>query len=407
MGHFQLKYKRIYNLKRSKYLWWGFLVMVFGIPISQFTSARILLLVLIFSFFIGNIRVKFYEAYKLGWDLGFYLLVLIGGLIYSENLALGISVIETSFSFLAFPIVFAAIRVAGNFKAETLFYSFSCGTLVACVIVFINANVQFVMTSDKEAFMYYNLTEIIGLQPTYLAYYLIFSITYGVHLLYYDTSGFNSLVMGFLILFMVLILTLTGGHTTFISLIFIISFFVLKYLLDKRTLKKTYVISLVLIILIGLLSLSSMDYFKSLFSSQNDYWERSVLWRSAIEANPNPLFGVGTGDYKEALNAYYNSHGMVEFAEGSYNSHNQFIQLYFSNGIFGLFVLVLIVARPLYLSFKNQFTLGILLFFPFVIYGMTEVFLGRYQGVVFFVLLHQIIISHYHVSKQQSAFNIA
>ncbi|MDZ7646840.1 MAG: O-antigen ligase family protein [Cytophagales bacterium] len=55
---------------------------------------------------------------------------------------------------------------------------------------------------------------------------------------------------------------------------------------------------------------------------------RVTLWDAAIRANPNPLFGVGTGDYKAILNQYYQSQGMALFVEESYNSHNQFIQLY-------------------------------------------------------------------------------
>jgi hypothetical protein len=43
--------------------------------------------------------------------------------------------------------------------------------------------------------------------------------------------------------------------------------------------------------------------------------------------------------------------------------------------------------------------------FPFVIYGMTEVFLGRYQGVVFFVLCHQIVVGQYYLSKQNLALD--
>jgi hypothetical protein len=54
------------------------------------------------------------------------------------------------------------------------------------------------------------------------------------------------------------------------------------------------------------------------------------------------------------------------------------------------------IVRPIYLSVRNRNILGTLIFFPFLIYGMTEVFLGRYQGVVFFALLHQLFMALYH-----------
>jgi O-antigen ligase len=130
-----------------------------------------------------------------------------------------------------------------------------------------------------------------------------------------------------------------------------------------------------------------------------DFWERFTLWDAALKANPNPIFGVGTGDYKVVLNQYFHSQGLSFFAEESYNSHNQFIQMYFSNGIFGLLSLCIIILRPLYLSFKVQNPLGILIIFPFITYGITEVFLGRYQGVVFFVFCHQLVVAKYYLIK--------
>jgi O-antigen ligase len=128
---------------------------------------------------------------------------------------------------------------------------------------------------------------------------------------------------------------------------------------------------------------------------KNDYWERLVLWESALKATPDIIWGVGTGDYKKILNEYYVSHDLLKFADSSFNSHNQFIEVLFSNGLVGVFSLLLLVGRPIYQSVRNQNLLGSLTFFPFIIYGMTEVFLGRYQGVVFFALLHQAFMTYY------------
>ena len=60
------------------------------------------------------------------------------------------------------------------------------------------------------------------------------------------------------------------------------------------------------------------------------------------------------------------------------------------------------VGRPLYLAVKNKNILAILCMFPFLIYGMTEVFLGRYQGVVFFALLHQVFIMEMNLDRPRS-----
>ncbi|MBK7649495.1 MAG: O-antigen ligase family protein [Flammeovirgaceae bacterium] len=140
----------------------------------------------------------------------------------------------------------------------------------------------------------------------------------------------------------------------------------------------------------------------------NDSWDRFDLWDAAINASTNPFWGEGTGDYKLVLNQYYTTHQMSHFANESLNSHNQFIQIYFSNGIIGLLAIVILLGSPIYRSFKMGNPLGILIFFPFLIYGMTEVFMGRYQGVVFFAFLSQVFFSfvdsqrlnHYNVQMK-------
>jgi O-antigen ligase len=124
-----------------------------------------------------------------------------------------------------------------------------------------------------------------------------------------------------------------------------------------------------------------------------------LLWESALHANPNTVFGVGTGDYENVLNEYYETHDLSTYASSNFNPHNQFIGTYIANGLIGLICLLLLLGKPIYLSVKTGNALGTLIFFPFIIYGITEVFFGRYQGVVFFALLHQMFTAYYLGSK--------
>jgi O-antigen ligase len=176
----------------------------------------------------------------------------------------------------------------------------------------------------------------------------------------------------------------------------ILSFFVLKFWMDEKTTMRYQTFTVVMLMIAGMF-LFSYIYKKMDDPSAKitDRWERVELWESAIKANPNVWFGVGTGDYKKELNQYYIDHQMPAYARESYNAHNQFLQILFSNGIIGLIAVLTLLVRPLYLSIQNQNVLGALTFFPFLIYGMTEVFLGRFQGVVFFALLHQAFIALY------------
>ncbi|HRK53697.1 MAG TPA: O-antigen ligase family protein [Cyclobacteriaceae bacterium] len=389
----------------KKVFYWSMLLFIFSIPISSYVSTKLLVIVFVISLLTkaSGKRSLALEMRK-SWDILAFLLILIIGLINTDDIETGFKVLETSFSLLALLVVFTRLNKSEGLVSH-IFISFMSGLLVACLISLGTAGVSFIGSGNFQDFFYYQLTEVIQLHPTYLAYYLIASITYIVYIIFYNLEKKRMSAWIAIVFFFFLMLVLTGGRTTYVSLLLIFSFFILKYILENKTKEKAIVFSVVLILLVSLFAINSTTFFNLKFSQHSDYWERSILWKSAILANPNPLQGVGTGDYKTVLNEYYQSHGMKEYAIDSFNSHNQFIQVYFSNGVIGLIFLLLLIGRPIYLSMKSQNILGILLLFPFVIYGVTEVFLGRYQGVVFFALLHQIVIYQHYSSKPSFALD--
>ncbi|MCA4895447.1 MAG: O-antigen ligase family protein [Cytophagales bacterium] len=323
-------------------------------------------------------------------------MILAIGLTYSTDLTLGLRQLETNLSLLGVPLVVYGLGGFSRERMNNTFYAFAAGALVAGLICIINAAVSFTKTGDYQVFFYNQFTQPVDSHPTYFAYYLIFIITFGLYLLYYELpKQFVGPAVVALLFFFVLLL-LTGGQTAFISLLLTFAFFISKYTLEEKTRRESLVVALVgtmlLCMVVVTIVFRNNEQFFSV-GSQNDYWERMALWKSAIAANTNPLLGVGTGDYNLVLNEYYREHDMNHFAEENFNSHNQFIQMYFSNGLVGLFGLLLVLGRPLYVSVTQRNLLGILLYFPFLMYGVTEVFLGRYQGVVFLALVHQILIS--------------
>lgn len=373
-----------------------FYAFCFTLPLSQFLNSRLLFLSVTISFFLFGRNFSIRVLLNQSWDLLLFFLILVIGLMHSTDVELGLRQLETSLSLIGVPIMIYYLDSFSKEKLTSTFYAFAGGAFTSSMICLINALISFSQTGQWSVFFFNNFTEIIDSHPTYFAYYLIFVITYGFYLLYYELPKRWTFLTVALIVFFFLILLLTSGQTAFISVLLIFSFFVSKYLLEQKTKRTSLVAVLVLLLLVSMFSLVTLfqknDEFRSL-SNQNDYWERIELWQSAIHASTNPLIGVGTGDYNLILNEYYRTHSMPHFADENLNSHDQFVQLYFSNGIIGLLAFLLILGRPLYISVKSQNLLGILLYFPFLIYGVTEVFLGRYQGVVFLSFVHQILIS--------------
>jgi O-antigen ligase len=204
-----------------------------------------------------------------------------------------------------------------------------------------------------------------------------------------------------IVLFLFLALLLTGGRTSFVSMLLVVSFFILRAFSEDTGQKK---VSLAIASVIMLLIMLATSQYENHYvhSESHDSWERSSLWKSAIDANDSFLFGVGTGDYKKELNSYFHKHGMEEFEKGSFNAHNEFIHTYLANGVAGLLAFVFLIAHPLYMAVRRGSAMGVLVFFPFIIYAMTEVFLGRLQGVAFFGFIHQAFVSHFD-SMQRTA----
>ncbi|MFM7857343.1 MAG: O-antigen ligase family protein, partial [Flammeovirgaceae bacterium] len=229
------------------------------------------------------------------------------------------------------------------------------------------ASKKYFVSHDLSVYLFSNLTEAIDSHPTYFAYYLIFAITWGLYMLYYEIIKFSIYFGVAALVFLIAMLILTGGQTSFVSILLIFSFFTLKYTLEKKTKRDTIVFSFIVIMIISIFSFISVlqnnERFHSL-ANQNDYWERMILWESAVKANSRPLTGEGTGDYMDVLNEYYRSHGLSQFAEGNLNSHNQYVQMYLTHGLLGLISFILLLAKPLYTSLKIRDPLCILLFFP-------------------------------------------
>jgi O-antigen ligase len=371
------------------------LLFVLLIPVSQFLSIRILVIIALLTLLFK--RKEAMDNLLLSWESLVFVLILIFGLLYTNNIKHGLAVLETSASLIIAPIAFGTIKHEKEFYLRKVVTTFIVGVILACCVCLINAFMLFWKSGDTQNFFFSNLTSIIDSHPTYLAYYIIFAITI---ILYYFFSvemySRQLLLLGVIVL-LFLVLLLTGGSTAFVSMLFVFSFFILRFFLSAKT-KISKLIFAVVVLMIFSMLVASAYRDNSPNHVLDDSWDRFFLWELAIQATPNIFFGAGTGDYSEILNNHYRVNNLIEYANSNFNSHNQFIQIVLSNGLFGLIALIILVSRPIYIAVLNNLPLGTLVFFSFIIYGVTEVFLGRYQGVVFFALLQQLFL-YYNYSR--------
>jgi len=91
-------------------------------------------------------------------------------------------------------------------------------------------------------------------------------------------------------------------------------------------------------------------------------------------------FGVGTGDYQEALNKQYKAVNFKAGLEGKgYNTHNQYLSEFLKTGVFGgvLFIILMVV---LWRTPKNNTSFYFVLFFS--LGCLVESYLVRQHGVI-------------------------
>lgn len=364
------------------------------IPVSPFLGARLLVAMVILVILTGRLRIQ--DLILNSWDLLFFCALLVLGMVYTSDTKAGLGVLETSFGLIGTPIALSSVRQFDRHKVIRLLGFFYGGVLFGGLICLINASIQYYDMHDINLFFFHNLTGVINSHPTYFAYFLILAITFALYVATYEDSIKKTLV-GATSGFCFILLLLTGGLTAFVSLLYVISFFILKFLLSERSPTRFMVFALSLIMLVTIILVNSSDT-SNRQNALDDSWDRFELWTSAIKASPDFIFGVGTGGHRKILNDYYVSHSHPEWAKENMNAHNQFIQTSLTHGILGLLALLIILLRPIYLAFRRNDQFGILAIFPFLIYGITEVFLGRFQGVVFFAMVHQLFIQHYMYS---------
>lgn len=379
---------------------------VFLIPVSPGLSIKFLIVSIFFSLILVRNDEWLSTLIKSSWDLLLYYLVLVIGLIYSDDMSSGMSVLERNLSLIMVPFLLSKVDHLDKKFLNTTFSVFTVGVITASLICLGYAVWRDMYLDFHHGYYYDQFTTIIDSQPTYMAYYVCFSIIFLLYFLSYEsTTTFQKTGISFAIIFLSVILMLTAGRSTFASMLMMTSFFFLKLLFETAPLRNRLLGIAVTTLLVAIIFFQSPYVRKiipdfpngrsgSMQQIRGDSWERLILWKSAIEASSNIMVGVGTGDHGVVMNEYFRSHGLPEYAESNLNAHNQYIQILFSNGLIGLAAVLILMMRPIMLSVWRQNIFGMLTFFPFLIYGISEVFLGRYQGIIFFVLLHKLFVRY-------------
>lgn len=279
--------------------------------------------------------------------------------------------------------------------------------IASCVICIVATYIK----SKGYIFYYHDPTEILDLQLNYLAIFVCFALA----IIYNEllTANVTKLRYYLFIPFLFFCLAVFYNRTSIIVCATITIFFVFFYLKKKKNVK--FLIGFIIFFGIAAVWMANRPIVQSKFkeiieidlNNVSDYnnginsrilsWECS--WQQIKSAG---FFGSGTNNTIQLLTDCYKqkiSDDSIQVIE-RYNAHNQFLQTTLDLGYLGLLVLLLIYGYILYRAIQKKDVLLLFYFIIMVLFGMTESYMIRQWGFVFFVFFTPYLLNKWQGPKK-------
>lgn len=389
-----------------------FLVGIFlHYKISNFT----LILLTVYWIISGNYKYIFQELKVkkiLIILIGFYALHIIG-LLYSDNLYSGYKELEKKIPMLLLPLVIGSIKSEVlESQRKNLFYFYVTTTIVACLVLVINALCQYAVTDNSEVFYFKSFTRLISVNPIYLSIYVLFAFCvyfYELEKIFSNHIARNVSIYIFTLIMLILISS-KNSLVVFIGITFHLIF--VKINLRPAT-KLVAVLSMVGIIIIlinafpvtrdRIIDLKNSDWSGIL---EDDYTSKATsftgttlrisFWKITLKEMSKDgifLFGVGTGDSENYLNEAYDQYGLLSAGFLDYNLHNAFMEVLLEFGVLGLMYYLFLIISIFVIAVRKNDGLLLLLVIFFCSFSLTESVLNINKGIAFFSFFYSFLIA--------------
>ncbi|UII34295.1 DUF1972 domain-containing protein [Fulvivirga ulvae] len=340
---------------------WTIVAFIIALPFSMLTTNLCLVILLV----LGAVNYKSFN-YKnwlfFAYALSFIWIVV--GLFYSNNLDIGIKIIERRFSLIAIPfILFSGIFKASYLKEIKIAHVISCSiAMLICIGESIYQNYTEIITLSK-AYTYLNpwyfsnelLVNPLNIHPTYLAMYcglsLFFILSYLISSVNFGVKKILLIILSLLQFYFIIMLS---SRTA----IFAVSIGIIYIFIKQFNRYKFVIAALSFFIIASLIGLNirynkvnrirvieALDFSKSF--SENRFGGRSLrinMWKALLDCMDfNPWLGMGTGEVQPYYNRAYERNNLQIAAELQYNAHNQYIEVFMYHGIIGLFFFLFVL----------------------------------------------------------------
>ncbi len=383
---------------------WNYLInsiaVLFGLFVLLPFKAKPYLVVLLFlvsalSYFYKKGNEK--RAIKKGIPILLLFIIALVSLCYTSNLNEGWKIIGRMIP-LALPLAFCLLTDDDRdlfFKTFRKVFVPSCVLYTILIFIYLNQLGCFSGDMSLNYGYSYIMFEFWGINdhPIYISTYFVIALFF---LLEWELKPRIVSYLLFIILFSgLLILSRKGSIISFLLC-------VLVFFFSKKSkgywIKGSFIIVLISLCMMLIpeikyrfLELVSVD--RIVENPETSTGIRYIVWKTSAELiQKAPVLGYGIGDVQDVLNQSYIDKEYDQLAVDTYNAHNQFIQIVLSSGIIGL-VLFLAGTIFLYRQFiASKEKIGLLILTFFLIVFLTESYLERQNGIIFYSLIMSMFI---------------
>jgi O-antigen ligase len=392
---------------------WLVLLLVFFIPLyGKILPPLIILLSLNWLFegsYMKTVPVLLRDKDRLGLlaFAGFYMLYL-AGLLWSSDLRYAGFDLEVKLSLLLFPLIFATSEpfLIKPERFNLLLGSFLAGCILATLILYGHGMSQAFAGNVTGAFYYEELSWYQS--PAYLAMYHSFAIAVAAWWLlkgYSIFSRFQRFATVLLMIYMAVFIILLNSKSGILTLGILVLVFSGNLILVRRK----WITGMVVLVVSAALIAGIMALFPAAGkritqaredlkrSSQNagelkSTAKRVAIWKCSLEIiGAHPVFGVGTGDVRDALTEKYKSYQMTQALEEKMNAHNQYLQTFMALGLVGGAVLIAILFFPMIRALRRSDLIGFVFLLIFAVNMLFESMLERQGGIIYYALFNALL----------------
>jgi O-antigen ligase len=372
------------------------LLILFAFFLPTFPQVSQVAILLYCLFWIKNGQYQYLSKIKENWfaigSIAYFAIFAIS-IVYSENIAFWGRDMEAKLPLLVVPILLTSRKTYDEQVLKSVFWAFTAGclVLVSCLYYefYLGDGNIFRDAVSIKTFM----------NPIYFAMYLSAILLIGgfsfiqkqlqTFFIFNKSTIFQIIGLLFIHYLIYAIASRMAILATVVAQLGIV--FIWMFLLKKKYLKGILLFGFVLVF--NFLSLSLSQQAKARLQETGGPEEvRILLWKTAItQFSKAPIFGYGSGDYKDVMKEGYLEIGYQYGYDHGQNAHNQYLETGVSVGIVG----VLVFLGWFFFAFKASWQAQNYLFCIFIaivaLNILTESMFARQQGTYFMAFLGSLL----------------